>query len=80
MGTIELHVSRNFGYESHQVPQIVHLDNPGCDENGSQIILSHVDKAKRSSTAFIFVTTFQQFKTMACSKALQNIFLQNPGN
>jgi len=38
-----------------------------------------VEKAKTSSTAFIFVTTFEKYKTMACSKALQNIFMENTG-
>ena len=74
-----MHLSTTFGQDVNQDPEIVLLDNPGCDENGSDIIISSIVKAKRSSAAFIFVTTFQQYRTMACSKALQNIFLQNPG-
>jgi len=74
-----LHLNHKFGEDSLQNPRIVLLDNPGCDENGSKSILSHLEKAKTSSTAFIFVTTFQQFRTMACSTALQKIFWQNKG-
>ena len=58
---------------------MVLLDNPGCGEHGSDIIIKNVDKAQMSSAAFVIVTTFQQYRNNACSEALQSIFSQNKG-
>jgi len=74
-----LHLCHNLWNDIPQIPRIVLLDNPGCDEDGSQNTITDVEKAKLCSTAFFFVTTYDKLKTMASSKALQNIFLQNPG-
>ncbi len=55
------------------------LDSPGCNEYGSEFITECSTSAKEITSAFIFVTTFEDYAKLSGSKILQSIYEENRG-
>ncbi len=55
------------------------LDSPGCNEFGSELMTELATSAKEIASAFIFVTTFEDYTKLSGSKILQSIYEENKG-
>ena len=58
---------------------VVFLDTPGLDEFGSEKISQCVSMAENISSAFIFVTTFTDYKRDKLSYMLQELYKKDKG-
>ena len=58
---------------------VVFLDSPGLDEFGSEKISQCVSIAENMSSAFIFVTTFMDYKRPNLSIMLQELYKKDKG-
>ncbi len=55
------------------------LDSPGCNGFESEFITQCITSAKEISSAFIFVTTFEDYAKLSSSRILQSIYYENKG-
>lgn len=55
------------------------MDNPGCNEFGSEQIARSVNKANVISSGFVFITTMDTYKDSTSSTIFKKIYERNKG-
>ena len=65
------------GVDSSQ--KVILLDNPGLDEFGSNVVTHSLLVAKKKSSAFVVVATFEDYRRVPFTSLLQELYHQDPG-
>ena len=59
---------------------VILQDNPGLDEFGSKVIKHTLSVATKKSSAYVIITTFEDYKKDSLSKLLLELYHQDQGN